>query len=153
MTDRIRDGGMPACSAVWIIVVNRGNALLWACAAAVVWVSHPGAHGVFSAVVGDRGHGEQFGSCAATVVCGDVYPGARCDELVADAKSEERVAQRGVRGHHYGGAHDQVGRRNAVSGDRSVEVGGGVTDEHGDVLGLEVELRCRIAATARGLRR
>ena len=35
-----------------------------------------GAHGVFSAVVGDRGHGEEFGADAAAVMCGD---GSRYD--------------------------------------------------------------------------
>lgn len=59
---------------------------------------HSGAHGVLPAV-GDRGHGEQFGADAASVVCGDARPGAAGDEFMANAQAQVSVAQRGVQLH------------------------------------------------------
>jgi hypothetical protein len=74
------------------------------------------------------------------VVCGDARPDVAGGELVADAQSQECVAQRGVCGHHGGGAHGQLRCRSGVSGDRLVEVEGGGADEGGDVLGFEVQV-------------
>ena len=101
---------------------------------------HGGAQGVVCAVVGDRGHGEQFGAGAAAVVRGDVGPDAACGVLMADAQAQECVAQRGVCGDDYRGAHGQVRCRSGVAGDAVVQVAGGVGDERGDVLGFEVWL-------------
>jgi hypothetical protein len=49
MTDRILDGGIPACSAAWIIVVKRGSVLWSSRVAAAAWVSAIPARTVSSA--------------------------------------------------------------------------------------------------------